>query len=107
MVDARSTPTQGHDRVVTERAHFFDYRRRRLHRQPRRNPAAGARGPRGRARQLEQIAHEIYLLSKGSIVASGSPQEPIHGSNELLHQFLVSSGVRAMPGAAEKLARGD
>jgi hypothetical protein len=40
-------------------------------------------------------------------VASGSPQELIHGSNELLHQFLEWSGVTAMPGAAEKLARGD
>jgi ABC-type dipeptide/oligopeptide/nickel transport system ATPase component len=29
-----------------------------------------------------QIADKIYLLSKGSIVASGSPQELIHGSNE-------------------------
>ena len=53
-----------------------------------------------------QIADEIYLLSKGSIVASGSPQELIQGNNELLHQFLVSSGVTAMPGAAEKLAGG-
>jgi len=51
-----------------------------------------------------QIADEIYLLSKGSIVASGPPKELIHGNNELLHQFLVSSGVTAMPGAAEKLA---
>jgi len=49
------------------------------------------------------IADEIYLLSKGSIVASGSPKELINGNNELLHKFLVSSGVTAMPGAAEKL----
>lgn len=54
-----------------------------------------------------QIADEIYLLSKGSIVASGSPSELVHGDNELLHQFLVSSGVTAMPGAAEKLTQGD
>jgi phospholipid/cholesterol/gamma-HCH transport system ATP-binding protein len=54
-----------------------------------------------------QIADEIYLLSKGNIVASGSPAELIHGSNELLHQFLKSSGVTAMPGAAEKLAHSD
>ncbi len=52
-----------------------------------------------------QIADEIYLLSKGSIVASGSPEELIHGDNELLHKFLESSGVTAMPGAAEKLAK--
>jgi phospholipid/cholesterol/gamma-HCH transport system ATP-binding protein len=54
-----------------------------------------------------QIADEIYLLSKGSIVASGSPQELIRGDNELLHQFLRSSGVTAMPGAAEKHAGGE
>ena len=53
-----------------------------------------------------QIADEIYLLSKGNIVASGSPDELIKGDNELLHQFLQSSGVTAMPGAAEKLAGG-
>ena len=53
-----------------------------------------------------QIADEIYLLSKGNIVASGSPDELIHGDNELLHQFLQSSGVTAMPGAAEKLTKG-
>ena len=51
-----------------------------------------------------QIADEIYLLSKGSIVASGPPAELIHSDNELLQQFLQSSGVTAMPGAAEKLA---
>ena len=50
-----------------------------------------------------QIADEIYLLSKGAIVASGPPKELIKGDNELLHQFLQSSGVTAMPGAAEKL----
>jgi len=53
-----------------------------------------------------QIADEIYLLSKGNIVASGPPSELIHGDNELLQQFLQSSGVTAMPGAAEKLAKG-
>ncbi len=50
-----------------------------------------------------QIADEIYLLSKGSIVASGSPKELTNGDNQLFHEFLVSSGVAAMPGAAEKL----
>ncbi|HEX3773032.1 MAG TPA: ABC transporter ATP-binding protein [Polyangiaceae bacterium] len=43
-----------------------------------------------------QIADEIYLLSKGSIVASGPPQEIVHAQNELLHQFLESSGVSGM-----------
>lgn len=54
-----------------------------------------------------QIADEIYLLSKGEIVASGPPKELIHGDNELLHKFLQSSGVTAMPGAADKLVKGD
>jgi phospholipid/cholesterol/gamma-HCH transport system ATP-binding protein len=49
-----------------------------------------------------QIADEIYLLSKGSIVASGSPSELVHGKNELLHQFLESSGVTQMPSVGEK-----
>jgi phospholipid/cholesterol/gamma-HCH transport system ATP-binding protein len=49
-----------------------------------------------------QIADEIYLLSKGSIVASGSPSELMRGNNELLHQFLDSSGVTQMPGGGEK-----
>ncbi|MEP7048966.1 MAG: ABC transporter ATP-binding protein [Pseudomonadota bacterium] len=43
-----------------------------------------------------QIADEIYLLSKGSIVVSGSPSELINGDNELLQQFLESSGVTDM-----------
>ena len=40
-----------------------------------------------------QIADEIYLLSKGAIVASGSPAELIKSDNELFHQFLKSSGA--------------
>jgi phospholipid/cholesterol/gamma-HCH transport system ATP-binding protein len=51
-----------------------------------------------------QIADEIYLLSKGSIVASGTPEQLRHGNNELLHQFLESSGVTAMPEDAIKAA---
>ena len=52
-----------------------------------------------------QIADEIYLLSKGSIVASGSPDQLVHGNNELIQQFLRSSGVTEMAGVAEKRAR--
>jgi len=54
-----------------------------------------------------QIADEIYLLSKGSIVASGSPSELVHGNNELLHQFLDSSGVTQMPSVGDKRAPAD
>jgi phospholipid/cholesterol/gamma-HCH transport system ATP-binding protein len=54
-----------------------------------------------------QIADEIYLLSKGSIVASGSPSELVQGKNELLHQFLESSGVTQMPSVGEKRAASD
>ncbi|HEY4105136.1 MAG TPA: ABC transporter ATP-binding protein [Polyangiaceae bacterium] len=49
-----------------------------------------------------QIADEIYLLSKGSIVASGPPQEIVHAQNELLHQFLESSGVSEMSSVGGK-----
>ncbi len=51
-----------------------------------------------------QIADEIYLLSKGSIVASGSPDEMRHGNNELLQEFLKSSGVTSMSEDAIKTA---
>lgn len=54
-----------------------------------------------------QIADEIYLLSKGSIVASGSPSELVHGNNELLHKFLESSGVTQMPSVGEKREASD
>jgi len=40
-------------------------------------------------------------------VASGPPKELIKGDNELLHQFLKSSGVTDMPGATEKLVKSD
>ena len=53
-----------------------------------------------------QIADEIYLLSKGNIVASGPPKELIKGDNELLHQFLVSSGVNALPEKRGKVDKG-
>ncbi|MEI9951402.1 MAG: ABC transporter ATP-binding protein [Pseudomonadota bacterium] len=46
-----------------------------------------------------QMADEIYLLSKGSIVASGSPEELKNGDNELFLKFMQSSGVNEMPGA--------
>lgn len=49
-----------------------------------------------------QIADEIYLLSKGSIVASGSPAELVAGDNELFHQFLKSSGAPDQPPPHEK-----
>lgn len=52
-----------------------------------------------------QIADEIYLLSKGSIVASGPPSELINGDNELLHQFLTSSGVTALPEKRGKITK--
>ncbi len=50
-----------------------------------------------------QIADEIYLLSKGRIVASGSPSELLKGEkNELLQQFLTSSGVTEMSSVQHK-----
>ncbi len=50
-----------------------------------------------------QIADEIYLLSKGRIVASGSPEELLKGEkNPLLKQFLESSGVTEMSSVKHK-----
>lgn len=49
-----------------------------------------------------EIADEIYLLSKGSIVASGSPAELIKGDNALFHQFLSSSGMADAVPARER-----
>jgi phospholipid/cholesterol/gamma-HCH transport system ATP-binding protein len=40
-----------------------------------------------------KIANRIYLLSKGSVVTEGSPEEFVHGDNELAQSFLRSSGV--------------
>ncbi|HEY2406957.1 MAG TPA: ABC transporter ATP-binding protein [Polyangiaceae bacterium] len=40
-----------------------------------------------------EIADEIYLLAGGMVVASGSPEELLHGSNELVHKFLSASGA--------------
>ena len=51
-----------------------------------------------------QIADEIYLLSKGAIVASGSPSELTAGNNELFHQFLKSSGAPGQVTSHEKPA---
>jgi len=54
-----------------------------------------------------QIADEIYLLSKGAIVASGSPAELIAGKNELFHQFLKSSGAPEQVPPHEKPEKAD
>ncbi|HEY3237028.1 MAG TPA: ATP-binding cassette domain-containing protein [Polyangiaceae bacterium] len=42
-----------------------------------------------------RIADEIYLLARGVIVASGTPNELVHGKNELVQEFFESSGIAA------------
>lgn len=41
------------------------------------------------------IADEIHVLAKGRLVASGTPQELVDSSQELIHKFLDSSGIEA------------
>jgi phospholipid/cholesterol/gamma-HCH transport system ATP-binding protein len=40
-----------------------------------------------------QIADRIFVLSKGKVAASGKPRELVEGTNELVHQFITSSGI--------------
>lgn len=40
-----------------------------------------------------KIADEIHLLAKGKVVASGSPDELVHGDDALLRSFIDSSGI--------------
>jgi phospholipid/cholesterol/gamma-HCH transport system ATP-binding protein len=42
-----------------------------------------------------RIADRIYVLSQGRLVADGSPEELVHGSSELVHQFFQASGISA------------
>jgi phospholipid/cholesterol/gamma-HCH transport system ATP-binding protein len=42
-----------------------------------------------------QIADRIFLLSKGRIAASGTPRELVDGDNELVSQYIASSGIDA------------
>jgi len=42
-----------------------------------------------------RIADQIVLLAKGRVVASGAPRDLVGGDNELLAEFLESSGIAA------------
>ncbi len=42
-----------------------------------------------------RIADHIYLMDKGSIVTSGTPRELVSTKNELVRQFIESSGIEA------------
>lgn len=42
-----------------------------------------------------RIADQIVLLAKGKVVASGAPRDLVGGDNELLAEFLESSGIAA------------
>jgi len=39
------------------------------------------------------IADRIYVLDKGHIAAEGTPRELSAGNNEVVHKFLISSGI--------------
>jgi len=40
-----------------------------------------------------QIADRIFVLAKGKVAASGRPRELVEGNNEIVHQFISSSGI--------------
>jgi phospholipid/cholesterol/gamma-HCH transport system ATP-binding protein len=42
-----------------------------------------------------RISDEIYLLGRGSIIASGSPDELVQSDHQLVREFLESSGIAA------------
>jgi phospholipid/cholesterol/gamma-HCH transport system ATP-binding protein len=42
-----------------------------------------------------RIADQIVLLAKGRVVAAGAPRDLVGGDNELLAEFLESSGIAA------------
>ncbi len=42
-----------------------------------------------------RIADQIQILSKGQLVASGTPKELVEGTNELAQEFFESSGIDA------------
>jgi phospholipid/cholesterol/gamma-HCH transport system ATP-binding protein len=54
-----------------------------------------------------RIADQIVLLAKGKVVASGAPRELVGGDNELLAEFLDSSGIAAERLLAERLSSAD
>jgi len=41
--------------------------------------------------ELSTIAHDSYLLSGGSVVASGSPQELARSDSGVVHQFMTGA----------------
>jgi phospholipid/cholesterol/gamma-HCH transport system ATP-binding protein len=40
-----------------------------------------------------QIADRIFVLAQGQVAASGSPRELAEGDNEIVRQFIDSSGI--------------
>jgi phospholipid/cholesterol/gamma-HCH transport system ATP-binding protein len=40
-----------------------------------------------------QIADRIFVLAKGKVAASGRPRELVEGNNEIVRQFIDSSGI--------------
>jgi ABC-type transporter Mla maintaining outer membrane lipid asymmetry ATPase subunit MlaF len=54
-----------------------------------------------------RIADQIVLLAKGKVVASGAPRDLVGGDNELLAEFLESSGIAADRLLAQRLSSAD
>lgn len=48
-----------------------------------------------------QIADRMYLITKGEIAASGTPQELARGDNELVQKFFKASGISVERALAE------
>jgi phospholipid/cholesterol/gamma-HCH transport system ATP-binding protein len=42
-----------------------------------------------------QIADRIFVLAKGRVAASGTPRELASGDNEIVAEYIISSGIQA------------
>jgi phospholipid/cholesterol/gamma-HCH transport system ATP-binding protein len=51
-----------------------------------------------------QIADRIFVLSKGRVAASGTPRELLEGNNEIVAEYIQSSGIHAERLLAEREA---
>ena len=40
-----------------------------------------------------EIADRIFVLAKGRMAASGTPRELVEGDNEIVREFIGSSGI--------------
>ena len=47
--------------------------------------------------ELATIAHDSYLLSGGTVVAAGSPQELAQSQSDVVRQFMTGSADGPVP----------